>query len=521
MSAVENNKRIAKNTILLYLRTFVTMIVSLYTSRIMLQALGIEDYGVNNVVGSIVSMTGMITGVMAAAISRFLTFEFGKGDINRVKTVFSTSVNAQLIISAIIVIVLELIGVWFLNNKASIPADRMVAANWVMQCSIISTVISLMASPFNAVIIAHEKMSVYAYMSIIDVSLKLAICFMIKAYGGDRLILLALLNVAVALIVQMLYVWYSYRNFEESHYDRHIFDKPLLKEMTSYSGWNLFGNTSWILNKQGVNMLVNVFFGVVFNAARGIAGQVNSAIQAFVGNFTTAFSPQITKSYASGDIDYAISLSNRATKFTWLMTYVFLVPVFMEAETLLRLWLGEVPEFSAMFLRFAMFESLAVTSGSALFKLIQATGDIKRYEIVISLFGVLVFPISWFAFRLGAPVWTPYLCFIIDYFLLNIIRITTLKRLMDYSAVRFLTDTLLPCIIVSITSFMLPALLAALMEQSIMRFIVMVPISVLWTGTCCYVFGLSKGERRAITDKVFTLIQKNSHCNSQSHKKFN
>lgn len=504
----ENNQRIAKNTLLLYIRTFITMIVSLYTSRIMLQALGVDNYGVNNVVGSIVSTTGLITGVMSAAISRYLTFELGRGDIKRLKTVFSTSVNVQFIMSAIVVVFLELIGVWFLNSKANIPDGRMVAANWVMQCGIICTVLSLVASPFNAVIIAHERMSLYAYMSILEVSLKLLVCFAIKAFSGDRLILLAWLNVLVTLIVQSVYVGFCSKRFEEARYNRRILDKPLLKEMTSYSGWNLLGNTTWILNNQGVNMLVNVFYGVAFNAARGVAGQVNSAIQAFVNNFTMAFSPQITKSYASGDIDYAISLANRGTKFSWLVMYVFIVPVFMESDTLLKLWLGDVPEYASLFLRFTMFESLAVTSGQTLFKLIQATGDVKRYQIVVSIFAVLVFPISWIAFSLGAPVWTPYLCFIFVYFLLNIIRFFTLKRLMNYSAWIFIKESLLPCIVVSIVSFIVPLLLSYYIEPGVMRFFIMVPTAVIWTGLCCLVFGLSRGERRVVITKLLSVVRR-------------
>lgn len=253
-------------------------------------------------------------------------------------------------------------------------------------------------------------------------------------------------------------------------------------------------------------MLVNVFYGVTFNAARGVATQVNSAIQSFVGNFTMAFSPQITKSYASGDIEYAISLANRGTKFSWLMMYIFIVPVFIEADTLLKLWLGDVPEYAAIFLRFTMFESLAVTSGQTLFKLIQATGDIKRYQIVVSLFAVLVFPISWIAFLLGAPVWAPYLCFIIDYFLLNIVRFFTLKRLMDYSVRVFIRESLFPCVVVSVVSFVIPVILSRIMEPGIMRFCIIVPVAVIWTALCCLVFGLSKGERNVVFSKISSAL---------------
>lgn len=373
----QNNKRIAKNTLALYFRTFITMIVGLYTSRVMLQALGVDDYGVNNVVGGIVAMSSLITGTMSQAISRYITFTIGQKDPERLKAMFSTSVNAQMVMSVLAVVVLEIFGLWFLNSQANIPEGRMTAAHWVFQCSLISLVISLISSPYNALLVAHEHMGIYAYTSIAEVSLKLIIVFLIVSYDGDRLILLSVLSVCVGLGMRIFYGWYCSKHFEESEYNPRIFDKGLLKELTVFSCWNLLNNGAWVFATQGVNMLINVFFGVAYNAARGIAQTVNGAVQSFVGNFTMAFSPQITKSYAAGEKEYAIHLANRGTKFAWLMMYIFIVPVCCEAETLLWLWLGQVPEWSVLFLRFAMFESLAVSSGGNLFRLIQADGKVK------------------------------------------------------------------------------------------------------------------------------------------------
>lgn len=504
----ENNKRIAKNTIFLYFRTMITMLVGLYTGRIMLQALGVENYGINSVVGGIVSMSSLITGSMSVSISRYLTYGIGAGDKERMKRIFSTSVNVQIIMAFLVVAVLELVGVWFLNTQANIPLERMGAANWVLQCSIISLVIGLLSSPYNALIIAHEKMDIYAYMSIVDVILKLSICFIIMAYGGDRLKLLSLLTVVVAIGMQLFYTCYCRKKFDESEYKFRVLDKSLLKELTVFSGWNLFGNTAWVFNTQGISMLVNIYYGVTFNAARGLAMTVNNAVQGFIGNFTTAFSPQITKSYASGDIDYAINLANRGTKFTWLMMYVFIVPICLEADMLLKLWLGEVPEMAGIFLRLAMFESLAVQSGNTLLKLIQANGNIKRYQIEVSLFGCIVFPFSWIAYELGAPVWSAYLIFIIVYFAINIIRYIRLKSLMPFSIKKHLKECLIPCILVSITSFIIPVIICSFMDESLIRFIIVVPISVFSTIICSYIFGLSKGERIFIKSKFqFFLIK--------------
>lgn len=506
--AVVDNKRIAKNTIALYFRTFITLIVGLYTGRVMLQALGVDNYGINAVVGGIVGMSSLITTTMSAAISRYITYALGKGDSGQLKTMFSTSINAQIVIASIVTVVLETVGVWFLNSGANIPVGRMEAANWVLQCSIVILVISLISSPYNALIIAHERMSIYAYMSIVDVTLKLAICFLIKVYDGDRLILLAILNVFVAIGMRLFYGWYCSKNFDEAHYNPKVFDKSLMKELTVFSGWNLINNGAYVFATQGVNMLVNVFFGVIYNASRSIATTVNSAVQGFVGNFTMAFSPQITKSYAAGDLVYSVNLVNRGTKFTWLMMYIFIVPVCLEAETLLQLWLGNVPEYAPLFLRFAMFESLAVSSGQNLFKLIQADGRVKNYTIHAAITAGLIFPLAWLSYYLGAPVWTAYLIFIIDFLVLNIVRFYDLKRLMDFSVRQFLKECIMPCLIVSVTSFIVPIIVAYYMKEGILRFFVNVPISVLWTGLCCVIFGLTKSERKFFFDKAKLVLLK-------------
>lgn len=494
-----NNKRIAKNTLFLYFRTFITMIVGLYMGRVMLQALGVEDYGINTVVGGIVTMSSLITATMSVSISRYLTYALGVGDIRKMKTMFSTSINAQLLMTIVVAIVLEIAGVWFLNTKASIPLERIEAANWVLQCGIVTLAISLLSSPYSAIIIAHEKMSIYAYVSIVDAFLKLGICYLIQYFEGDRLILFSCLNIIEVLVLQVFYVTYCKNNFEEAHYYPRILDRKILKELTVFSGWNLFGNTAWVFNTQGVNMLVNVYFGVTFNAARGIAMQVNSAVQSFVNNFTTAFSPQITKSYASGDIEYAINLANRGTKFTWLMMYVFIVPVCMEAETILELWLGQIPAMAPTFLRLTMFESLAVQSGATLFKLIQANGNVKKTQVQVSLLGITVFPISWLLYVFGAPVWSAFVVFIIIYFSVNIIRYLRLRELMPFSIMQHMRDCILPCMLVSIFSFLIPIIFRYESTSYLLEFVTNVSISVISTLLCCYIFGLNKSEKNLVS----------------------
>lgn len=484
------------------------MVVGLYTGRVMLQALGVENYGINAVVGGIVAMSALLTGTMSQAISRYITFALGKGNKEQLKSMFSTSINAQIAMAAIVALALEAAGVWFLNSEASIPEGRMEAANWVLQCSIATLALSLISSPFNALIIAHERMAVYAYMSILDVTFKLLICFAIMAFDGDRLIALAFLQVFVTFVVQALYGGYCYRTFGEARYSPKLFDRGLLKELTIFSGWNILNNGAYVFATQGVNMLVNVFFGVVYNASRSIAMTVNGAVQGFVGNFTVAFSPQITKSYAAGDAAYAVRLASQGTKFTWLMMYVFIVPVCMEAETLLWLWLGEVPELAPLFLRFAMFESLAVASGQNLFKLIQADGRVSAYTVHAAITAGVIFPAVWLAYFMGAPVWTAYLIFIIDFVVLNLVRFYDLKRLMVFSIRQFLKDSIVPCMIVSVFSFTVPIIVAYFMEQGIVRFFVNGTVSVLWTLLCCVAFGLTENERLFFWNRIKRVLTK-------------
>lgn len=503
-----NNKRIAKNTLALYVRTFITMIVGLYTGRVMLHALGVDNFGINAVVGGIVGFSSIITATMSAAISRYITFGIGKGNKENLKMVFSTSVTAQLLLALLVLVFLEVIGVWFLNMQANIPEGRMKAANWVLQCSILTFCISYTGSPYNAVIVAHERMNVYAYIGIIEALLKLVICYLIIAFNGDKLILFAILTLLVALGIRLFYRWYCRRYFEETHYNIHVFDKRLLKEIAIFSGWNFTSNISYVFGTQGVNMLVNVFFGVVFNASRSVAQTVNGAVQGFVSNFTVAFAPQITKSYAAGNVDYAVSLADRSTRFTWLMMIVFLVPVCVEADTLLTLWLGEVPTMAAVFLRFAMFESLTVTVGTNLFKLIQADGHLKNYIIWAAITEGLTFPLAWFAFKLGAPVWFAYAVFIAVYLLLYLVRLYHITLLMKFSISQHIKNCILPCVFATIASFVIPVIISLMFKQGLMRFFTNVAIAVLWSVFCCLLIGLTKSEKTFFMNTTLSKIRK-------------
>ena len=316
----DNNKRIAKNTLLLYFRMLLMMAVSLFTSRVVLNTLGVEDFGIYSVVGGVVGMFVFINNSMSSATQRYITFALGKGDKNRLQTVFSTTLQIHSLIAVIIVLLGETVGLWFLYNKMQIPADRMDAALWVMQCSIVSMVVMIVSVPYNADVIAHEKMSAFAYISILEVVLKLAIVYLLLVFSYDKLILYAILILMIQILIRFCYSIYCNKHFEETKY-KHVWDKKLFKEMTGFAGWSLFGNMAGVLFGQGLNMLLNVFFGPVVNAARAVAVQVQGAIQQFVANFQTALNPQITKTYAAGELNEMHRLMFRSARFSFYLLF--------------------------------------------------------------------------------------------------------------------------------------------------------------------------------------------------------
>lgn len=504
-SQSENTKRIAKNTLILYVRTLFTMLVSLYTSRVILNTLGVSDFGISNVVGGVVGMFSVISGSLSSSISRFITYELGHGDINKLKRIFSTSVNIQIGIALIIVILAECIGVWFVNHKLNIPAGRLVAANWVFQCSLLSFAIGLISVPYNACIIAHERMSAFAYMSILETILKLVIVYMLFISPYDKLISYAVLFVVISLVMRLIYGWYCNKHFVESHYE-FIYDRPLIKEMTGFAGWSFFGNTAYMLNTQGVDMLINIFFGVTLNAAKGVASQVQNAVMQFVGNFTVAINPQITKSYASGDREYMNKLICRGARLSYYLLLIFTVPIVCEADYILYLWLKTVPEYAPIFLRLILFGTLMTLLGNTMYTAILATGKIKKYQIAVTVVGCLVFPLTWLVFRIGLPPETTYYIYIVIYFLLNFVRVYIAKGLMDFPIKLYIFDVILKVSIVSVVSFVMPLLVLHCLEEGFLRLCATCIISFFSTISVIYVFGLEKIEREIVYKKVSHLL---------------
>ena len=496
----ENNKRIAKNTLLLYVRMLFMMAVSLYTSRVILSTLGVEDYGIQNVVGGVVAMFSVLSGSMSSSISRFITFELGRGEIGRLKTVFSTGVNVQLGMSLLVMVVAEAVGVWFLNCKMNIPAERMVAANWVFQCSILTFVLNLMSVPYNAAIIAHEKMSAFAYISVIEVTLKLIIVYMLIISPFDRLITYSVLLMCVGALIRFIYGYYCKRYFEECTY-HFVYDKAILKSMTSFAGWNFLGNGAYMLNTQGVNILMNMYFGVAVNAARGVATQVDVALKQFVNNFTTAVNPQITKSYAQGDLKSMHKLVCRSAKFSAFLMLFFAVPIILETDTILTLWLKNPPAYASIFLKWIIISSFMDTVlANSLVTSMFATGDIKRYQIIVTIVGCLVFPLSWLAFQLGFEPQVGYILYFIIYSILLFVRLYLLRDMVKLPIMMYVRTVLFKVIPTMTICFAVPSLLLFTMGEGLLRFALIVVSSMIVTSFTTYSTGLDEGEKKYLIE---------------------
>lgn len=502
MSANTNNsKRIAKNTIFLYIRMLFSMVVALYTSRVVLNALGVEDYGLYGVVGGIVVFFNVISGSLNAAISRFITFELGKEELERLNKVFCTAVNIQLLMSVLFVVLAEIVGVWFLNNHLNVPEGRLSAAHWVLQSSIISFAVGLLSVPYNSTIIAHERMDAYAYISILSTFLNLGVALVIDYIIFDKLIFYAFAILGINVIMQFIYAFYCRTHFPETRW-RLVKDKVLLKEMTSFAGWNFLGASSGVLMGQGVNMLMNVFFGVAVNAARGIAGQVDNAINMLVNNFTVALNPQITKSYASGDLKYMHDLVCKGAKYSFFIMLLPSLPILLETETILQVWLKQVPEMTVVFLRLTILISLNSVLSQTLIASMLANGHIKKYQIVVGGLNMLIFPLSYVAFKLGLPSYASYVIQFFIFFIELIARLVLLKEMVSLSISKYLNQVLLRITYVSVLSIPIPIFFCLFMPSGIIRLLISILLCLICTAISIYYFGLEDLEQKWIKKAI-------------------
>ncbi len=502
-----NNSRLAKNTVALYVRMLVLMLISLYTSRVVLATLGIDDFGIYNVVGGVVMLFSFLNSSMAGTTQRFLNVELGKDDEESAAKVFSMGINCQMIIMLIFLLLAETVGLWYMNTYVNIPEGRMEAARWVYQLSVIAACVNIFYAPYNGAIIAYEKMGVYAYVSIIEAILKLGIVYLLTIGSFDKLILFAVLTLVVTVITAGIYVVYCQRKFKICHYFR-FWDKGLFKGLMSFSGWSIFGNVANLGITQGLNLVLNFFFTVAINAAMGVATQVNGAITRFITGFTTAFSPQITKSYASGEREYFLSLVYRTTRFSFFLFYILALPIFLCCYEIMDIWLEEVPDYAVSFCRLMIIYSLIDSVCNSLASAVSAHGDIKNYQIGLSVLKMLVIPISIFGLYLGA---IPEYVLIVN-ILLNLatytFRLLYLKKRIAFNIWDFVKEALVPCVWVLLVSLPVPFIVYILTaSMGIWGTLISSMVAVVSTGICALYIGMTLNERNKVISFVKNRIK--------------
>ncbi|PKP41376.1 MAG: hypothetical protein CVT93_08525 [Bacteroidetes bacterium HGW-Bacteroidetes-10] len=488
---------------MLYMRMLLSLAVSLYTSRIVLNTLGVQDFGIYNVVGGFVSMLGFLNSSMSSATQRFLSFEIGRNDSFQFARVFSMSVSIHIFIGVIILILAESVGLWFVNVHLTIPPERLSAANWVYHFSVIAFIVGVISVPYNSVIIAHERMNVFAWVSIVEVSLKLLIVFMLLWFGFDKLKLYAVLVFVVSLIIRFIYSIYCNRNFPESKF-RLFWDKPLFITLISYAGWSLWGSAAGVLYSQGVNVLLNIFFGPAINAARGIAYQVQGAINSFVSNFQMAMNPQIIKSYASDDIKYMHQLLFQGAKYSFFLLFALSLPIIIETEIILKLWLKIVPEYTVIFTQLVIVNILIDSISGPLMTAAQASGKIKLYQGVVGGLLLLILPLSYLFFKLGFPAESTFYISILISIIATYARLIILRNLVHINIVYFLKVVVSKIIIVCSIAIFIPLTFRIIMVESSFRFVLVGLSSITCTLCSIYFIGLNKTEK----EYLFLTLQK-------------
>lgn len=502
-----NNKRIAKNTLLLYVRMILTMAVSLYTSRVLLNTLGIQDFGIFSVVGSIVILFEFINGSMTASTQRFLSFEIGKGNSIGLDKIFSMSINIHVLIAAITLLLAETIGLWFVKTHLTIPNGRLDAALWIYHFSVLSFILTILRVPYNAMIIANEKMQAFAIISVIDVVMKLLIVFILLVIDFDKLKLYGLLVFGATLIISFLYKAYCKYRFRALSY-RWKWDKNLFKTLLSFAGWNLWSNIAYIAFTTGINVLLNIFFGPTVNAARGIAYQVNGALGGFVANLRVAMNPQIIKSYATGDTLYMTKLAFTGSKFSFFLLLVLSLPLLIDIDVVLKLWLNIVPEYTALFCRLVIINTMVDCISAPLSTIAQATGKIKVYQITTGLLFFSILPISYLFLQFHFPPETPHYINIFISVVATITQIIMISRLVTFSRIDFLKEVVIPILFVSLLACVLPLFIYFTMDAGFSRFLCITFAAIFSSLSSIYLVGMRQEERQFVKAKMSLIISR-------------
>ncbi len=499
-----NNKRIAKNTIALYVRMLFSMCVKLYTSRVVLNTLGVVDYGISGVVGGVVAMFSFLNTSMASATSRFLTFEIGSGTPDKLRDTFSCAFWLHAIIAFIILILSETIGLWFVANKLVIPTERMFAAHCIYQLSILSMIISILQVPYSALIMSREKMGIYAGIEILHVSLKLIIVFLLLWFNFDKLILYGILLTLITIFISIIYRIYCHLHFNESRI-RFVWRPDIMRPMMSFSGWDLYGNMSVIARTQGVNILLNMFFGPIMNAAATVATQVQGAIMTFAANVLTAVRPQIIKQYAQGNKEHMIALIRNATKINFLLLLFISIPVMAEMDFILDIWLVDVPKHAATFCIYTLLFNFFASMSSVIVTGVHATGNIKRPSLINGTLYLLVIPISYLSFKCGGEAWISYLFNVIAVFIGMLSNAYTLHLYVkEFPLHKFVLSDLLRCLAVLLIVSISMYFVKVIMTEGWLRLFISLTVSTTVLSILGYLILLPK----SVKEKIVSTIRK-------------
>lgn len=503
------NNRIAKNTLFLYIRMIFVLLVGLYTSRVVLNVLGASDFGTSNVVGGFVSLFAFLNATFSSSIQRFYNYEGGKFGDDGFTRVYSAGLRVHIVLALIVFVLLESFGIWYVNHVMVLPEGRLLAANILYQFTIVNLILVILQIPFSGAIVAKERMDFYAFVSIADVVLKLILIILLPYVSFDKLIAFASIQLLVQLINFALYVSYSIIKFKCIRWTKEV-DKPLLKRMLSFSGWTLVGSFAFMFKGQGVNLILNYFFGTVVNAARGIAYQINSAVMGFSSNLTMSFRPQLIQSYAEGNTKRTYSLFSSQSRLCYFMTLMLITPIILEMDYLLHLWLGEaVPKYTNIFATLVLIDAMINTLNTPVTQVVFATGEIKGYQIWSAIINILLIPICWAFLRFGCEAWTVFLLTIIVSILCQIVCLLVMHDVFHFSFIEYWNSTIMPCVAMTALVPLLPFAITRLMDDSFLRLLLVSITSFIVTASLLYCFFLNASEKVLV--RSYFLKIKNQH----------
>lgn len=485
------------------------VLISLYTSRIVLQTLGVEDFGINNVVGGVISFLGFLTGTLSRASSRFITFALGKGNMEDLKKIFGNIISIHILFAIIVLILGETLGLWFVTTQLNIPIERETAAFWVYQFSLLTAMGSLISMPYNATIIAHEKMSAFAYLTLGDAILKLlAVFFLIKS-SYDKLILYSLSILCIQFFDFIIYIIYCSRKFEETRIIRPNIDKSLFKKIFYYAGWTMNGNLAVFGYTQGLNILLNIFFNPIVNAARGIAVQVQNIVNNFSINFQTAINPQLTKSYAQENYIRVHQLLIASSKFSVFLMIFICLPLGLEIELVLKWWLSEYPAHTSNFLRLILITNILYCLANPIITSVHATGIIKRFQLVEGCMLLMIVPISYLLLKyFDLPPESVFIVHICIEICTQYARIRIVLPLIKMDTIIYLKKVIVPIVKVFITAPIIPILLYCFIPQNISTFFIVGITCVVCVTSSVYILGCTNIERDWVTNKLTNIKKK-------------